>query len=56
MMNKHFWRLLAIAVAAFVGFCLLSVALAPELAILVLLAHIGGQVLRRLDSLGKQLG
>ena len=55
-MDTYFWRLLLIGLAAFVGFCLLSVALAPELAMLVLLAHIGGQVLRRLDSLGKQLG
>jgi hypothetical protein len=55
-MDTYFWRLLLIGLAAFVGFCLLSAAFAADLALLVLLAHIGGRVLRRLDSLGKQLG
>jgi hypothetical protein len=55
-MDTYFWRLLLIGLAAFVGFCLLSVAFAVDLALLVLLAHIGGRVLRRLDRLIEQLG
>ena len=55
MTDHYFWRLLFVGLVAFVLFCLLSVALAPELANLILLAYVGGQVLRRLDQLSKRL-
>jgi hypothetical protein len=51
MILKNFWRLVAIGLATFVACCLLSVALAPELAILILLAYVGGQLMDRLDTI-----
>jgi hypothetical protein len=49
MIPKNFWRLLAIGMAAFVACCVLSVPLAPELAILILLAFVGGHIIDRID-------
>jgi hypothetical protein len=53
MIPKNFWRLIAVGLAAFVACCLISVPLAPELAILVLLAYVGGQLTDRLDRISE---
>ena len=56
MCNKRFWQLIGLGLGLFMAFCLLSWALAPELALLVLLAYVGSTILAKLDDLDERLG